>query len=88
MRAEPEGAGYRLSGEKTFVVDGHVADTQIVAARTSGEPNGRDGITLFLVDADRWARLGGYARHSHGGHFVGAMTRVTSPSRARAGIGL
>jgi acyl-CoA dehydrogenase len=50
LRAEPEGAGYRLDGEKTFVVDGHVADTLIVAARTSGEHNDRDGITLFLVD--------------------------------------
>jgi acyl-CoA dehydrogenase len=50
LRAEPDGAGYRLAGEKTFVVDGHVADTLIVAARTSGEQNGRDGITLFLVD--------------------------------------
>jgi acyl-CoA dehydrogenase len=50
LRAEPEGAGYRLVGEKTFVVDGHVADTLIVAARTSGEHNDRDGITLFLVD--------------------------------------
>jgi acyl-CoA dehydrogenase len=50
LRAEPDGAGYRLNGEKTFVVDGHVADTLIVAARTSGEDNGREGITLFLVD--------------------------------------
>jgi alkylation response protein AidB-like acyl-CoA dehydrogenase len=50
LRAEPEGAGYSLNGEKTFVVDGHVADTLIVAARTSGEQDGKDGITLLLVD--------------------------------------
>jgi acyl-CoA dehydrogenase len=50
LRAQQDGAGYRLTGEKTFVVDGHAADTLIVAARTAGAENGRDGITLFLVD--------------------------------------
>jgi acyl-CoA dehydrogenase len=42
---------YRLTGEKTFVLDGHVADKLIVAARTSGSAGERDGITLLLVDA-------------------------------------
>jgi alkylation response protein AidB-like acyl-CoA dehydrogenase len=32
------------------VLDGHVADHLIVAARTSGASGDRDGITLFLVD--------------------------------------
>ncbi|HEX9173560.1 MAG TPA: acyl-CoA dehydrogenase [Telluria sp.] len=50
MRALAEGAVYRLDGEKTFVVDGHVADTLIVAARTAGGDSDRGGITLFLVD--------------------------------------
>ncbi len=50
-RAEPAGSGYRLSGEKRFVQDGHVADQLVVAARTSGSTGERDGITLFLVDA-------------------------------------
>lgn len=44
------GEGYSLSGAKTFVVDGHVADTLIVAARTSGSTRERNGISLFLVD--------------------------------------
>jgi alkylation response protein AidB-like acyl-CoA dehydrogenase len=43
LTAERDGAGYRLTGKKTFVLDGHIADTLIVAARTAG------GITLFLV---------------------------------------
>lgn len=43
LKAEKDGAGYRLSGKKTFVLDGHVADTLIVAARTDR------GVTLFLV---------------------------------------
>lgn len=49
-RAEAAGNGFRLTGAKTFVLDGHVADRLIVAARTSGEDDARDGITLFLVD--------------------------------------
>jgi alkylation response protein AidB-like acyl-CoA dehydrogenase len=42
--------GYRLDGQKVFVLDGHIADTLIVAARTSGQPDASGGITLFLVD--------------------------------------
>jgi alkylation response protein AidB-like acyl-CoA dehydrogenase len=45
-RAERDGGGFRLDGSKLFVVDGHVADTLIVAARTGG-----DALTLFLADA-------------------------------------
>jgi acyl-CoA dehydrogenase len=50
LQATPAGKGFRLNGAKVFVVDGHVADTLIVAARTSGAVNDADGITLFLVD--------------------------------------
>ena len=48
-RAERSGGGYALSGAKKFVLDGHVADQLVVAARTAGEPGDRDGISLFLV---------------------------------------
>jgi acyl-CoA dehydrogenase len=48
-RAEKAGAGYRLSGEKIQVLDGHVADAFVVAARTAGGPRDAKGITLFLV---------------------------------------
>jgi alkylation response protein AidB-like acyl-CoA dehydrogenase len=50
LKAERDGAGFRLNGEKTFVLDGHIADTLIVAARTGS------GITLFLVPAAAAAR--------------------------------
>ncbi len=50
-RAVTEGSSYRISGKKTFVLDGHVADRLIVAARTSGKNDDKSGITLFLVDA-------------------------------------
>ena len=51
-KAEKQGADYRLTGRKTFVLDGHIADFLIVAARTSGGRDERDGITLFLVPGD------------------------------------
>ena len=44
--------GYVLDGNKTFVLDGHVADKLVVAARTSGEVGSREGISLFLVDRE------------------------------------
>lgn len=50
VQAVRVGEGYSLTGAKSLVVDGHVADTLIVAARTSGSTQDRDGITLFLVD--------------------------------------
>ena len=51
-KAEKSGSGYTISGEKRFVLDGHVADQLIVAARTSGDSRDENGITLFLVDAN------------------------------------
>ena len=51
MKAEKSGNGFKLSGAKTFVADGHVADKFIVAARSGGAPGEEAGITLFLVDA-------------------------------------
>jgi len=42
--------GFRLTGDKALVVDGHVAGLLIVAARSAGAAGERDGLTLFLVD--------------------------------------
>jgi alkylation response protein AidB-like acyl-CoA dehydrogenase len=50
MTAVRHANGFRLNGAKTFVVDGHVADLLIVAARTAGGVDEPKGITLFLVD--------------------------------------
>ena len=44
-KAVRDGSGFRLSGAKSFVLDGHVADQFIVAARTAER-----GLTLLLVD--------------------------------------
>jgi len=51
MAAEKAGNAFKLSGDKTFVADGHVADKIIVAARSAGAPGEQEGLTLFLVDA-------------------------------------
>lgn len=51
LHARAEVGGFVLSGTKTFVADGHVADTLVVAARTDGADDDDDGVTLFLVDA-------------------------------------
>jgi len=45
--------GYQLSGQKTFVLDGHIADKLIVVARTSGASDSVEGISLFLVGSDQ-----------------------------------
>ena len=50
LKAEKSDKGYKLSGKKSFVLDGGSADLIIVAARTSGKPGDKSGITLFLVD--------------------------------------
>jgi pimeloyl-CoA dehydrogenase small subunit len=46
------GGGFVLNGEKTLVGQGDSADKLIVSARVSGERRDRDGIVLFLVDAN------------------------------------
>jgi alkylation response protein AidB-like acyl-CoA dehydrogenase len=50
LKATRSGNGFRLKGAKAFVVDGHVADVLVVAARTAGADDDTKGITLFLVD--------------------------------------
>ena len=50
-RAERNGDGWRITGEKRHVIDGGAADALIVAARTAGDVSDADGITLLLVEA-------------------------------------
>jgi alkylation response protein AidB-like acyl-CoA dehydrogenase len=52
MTAARAGNGFKLSGAKTFVIDGHVANLVIAVARTTGKPGDTTGLTLFLVDAN------------------------------------
>jgi alkylation response protein AidB-like acyl-CoA dehydrogenase len=52
LAAEKADGGFKLTGTKTFVLEGGSATTLIVAARTSGSVGDTDGITLFVVPAD------------------------------------
>lgn len=51
LKAQKHGGGFKLTGTKSFVVEGMAATTFIVAARTAGKPGSVDGLTLFLVPA-------------------------------------
>ncbi len=50
VTAVPREKDFIINGTKLFVPDALAADTLICAARTAGEPDAMDGITLFLVD--------------------------------------
>ncbi|MCA6112469.1 acyl-CoA dehydrogenase family protein [Bradyrhizobium cenepequi] len=50
MQAVRSGNGFKLNGDKALVVDGHTTDLLIVAARTAGSAEEKNGVTLFLVD--------------------------------------
>ncbi len=51
-RAERAGGGWKITGEKIQVLDGHHADWFVVSARTAGEPTDAQGVTLFLIRRD------------------------------------
>jgi len=44
--------GYQLNGHKGFVLDGHSADQLLVVARSSGNPDDEEGLSLVLVPRD------------------------------------
>jgi acyl-CoA dehydrogenase len=50
-RAEADGEGYVINGEKTWISNGGIADVYCLFART-GEAPGARGISAFLVPAD------------------------------------
>ena len=51
-KARQDGQDWIISGDKTLVLHGDTADKLIVSARVAGESRSRDGIGLFLVDAN------------------------------------
>lgn len=81
LKAEKAGSGYKLTGKKSFVLEGGAADAFVVAARTSGSPGDTKGITLFVVPGDaggltrsklKTADSRGYANIALSGVDVGA----------------
>ncbi len=59
--AKPKGGGWVLDGAKSVVLHGDSAQRLIVSARTAGERDDPDGISLFLVDP----AANGVARRSY-----------------------
>ena len=51
MVAQGSGDSYTLDGTKMFVIDGHLANLTVVAARLEGT-SGEEGISLFTVAGD------------------------------------
>ena len=55
-RAEPDGAGYRITGQKIWTSTAQVADKVLVLVRTTPREDGArrtDGLSLFYLDLDR-----------------------------------
>jgi len=48
-RAERDGDGYRINGQKTFITNGYHADLLVLAAKTDPAA-GSKGVTLFTID--------------------------------------
>jgi alkylation response protein AidB-like acyl-CoA dehydrogenase len=70
MTATASGGGYTLDGTKSFVLDGHTADSIVVLARKPGT-TGDDGLSFFTVAGD----TGGLTR---------TLLKTTDPTRKQA----
>jgi alkylation response protein AidB-like acyl-CoA dehydrogenase len=51
-RASPDGNGWVLTGEKTLVPHGSIAEKLLVSARTAGSNDDPAGVSLFIVECD------------------------------------
>jgi alkylation response protein AidB-like acyl-CoA dehydrogenase len=52
-RAEPDGDGWRISGNKQWITNGRYAGTFLVFARTDTERSGARGVSAFVLDGDQ-----------------------------------
>ncbi|MCG8392638.1 MAG: acyl-CoA dehydrogenase [Pseudomonadales bacterium] len=52
LKGEVKGGDVVLDGTKACVMNGDQADQLIVLARTAGQPGDREGLSLYLVDAN------------------------------------
>lgn len=79
-RAVRADGGYRISGEKVWITNAHVADRMLIIARTTPlEQVARktDGLTLFYAGIDR-ARVEAHLIPKMGRHAVGSNTLFIS----------
>ena len=71
LRAEPDGDGWRLFGEKTWISNAPDADVYTVFARTTADAGSR-GVTAFCVAGDS-AGLSGTPRAMLSPHAIGTL---------------
>jgi acyl-CoA dehydrogenase len=72
LRAEPDGDGWRLTGEKTWISNAPEADVYTVFARTTAGAGAR-GVSAFAVPGDR-PGLGGEHLDMISPHPIGRLT--------------
>ncbi len=72
-RAERSAGGWTLSGAKAVVLQGDHANLLLVSARTAGEVDSENGISLFLVPAD----AAGVGRRGMGRMDGGRVAEIT-----------
>ncbi len=88
-RAEPDGDGYAITGAKTFITNGVMADLIIVVAKTDPSAGSR-GISLFLVERNMPGFHGAPALKKLGLHAQDTaeftMDRVRVPASAMLGV--
>src|SRR6185503_6753661 len=51
-RAEPDGDGWRITGNKQWITNGRYSGTFLVFARTDSSTAGARGVSAFILDAD------------------------------------
>jgi alkylation response protein AidB-like acyl-CoA dehydrogenase len=73
LRAEPDGDGYRLTGEKLWISNAPDADVYTVFARTGYEVRGARGLTAFAVPGGS-PGLGGEPKQLLAPHAIGSLT--------------
>lgn len=86
-RAEPCGAGYRLSGRKCFISNGGVADFVVVFA-VSDPSRGHRGISAFVVERGTAGFSAGPPERTmglRGGHVFELELDCTVPAASRLG---
>jgi acyl-CoA dehydrogenase len=79
LRAEPDGPGWRLTGEKIWISNAPEADFYTVFARTTPDAGAR-GVSAFLVPADR-PGLGGEHLDMISPHPIGRLVFDGVPVR-------
>jgi alkylation response protein AidB-like acyl-CoA dehydrogenase len=84
--AERSGEGWQLRGKKLQVLDGQVSDAFIVSARTSGQEDDLDGVSLFLVPRDApGLKVEAQVRMDSRGAAIVELVDVVVPSDAVVG---